>query len=143
MKSVQAAADALCRSAVECCRQHDRSAKLSSTDDQDLEQQQVDALCAMCDGSVEALAEAYMKAAAYLQPDRDEDWWHKANSLWHASREYARRQAGSNELAKSIAAKHNPERLADMQMEYELEASALLGLRHAAAAYQKTRPGLT
>jgi hypothetical protein len=29
-----------------------------------------------------------------------------------------------------------------MQMEYELEASALLALRHAAEAYRKTRPEL-
>jgi hypothetical protein len=30
-----------------------------------------------------------------------------------------------------------------MQMEYELEASSLLALRHAAEAYRKTRPELT
>jgi hypothetical protein len=29
-----------------------------------------------------------------------------------------------------------------MQMEYELEASSLLALRHAAEAYRKTRPEL-
>jgi hypothetical protein len=29
-----------------------------------------------------------------------------------------------------------------MQMEYELEASALLALRHAADAYRKARPDL-
>jgi hypothetical protein len=30
-----------------------------------------------------------------------------------------------------------------MHVDYELEASALLALRHAADAYLKTRPGLT
>ena len=45
-------------------------------------------------------------------------------------------------LSKRISAKHSPEQLRAMQMEYELEASALLALRHAADAYRKSRPEL-
>ena len=55
-------------------------------------------------------------------------------------------QAGAatcDDLARSLSNKRSAEKLKAMQMEYELEASALLALRHASAAYQKTRPGLT
>ncbi len=140
---VQRRADALYRGAVECCRQHDRAARISNAEEPELEHKHLDALCAMCDGGVEELAAAYHEAAGQLHPDGDEAWWHKANALWHASREYARRHAGCEALAKRMSTKHNPDKLAEMQMEYELEASALLALRHAADAYLKTRPGLT
>ena len=140
---VRARADALHRAAVECCRQHDRAAKMSETDEPELEHKHLDALCRMCDGSLAELSEAYVESAGSVHPDRDESWWHKANALWHASREYARRHAGCDDLAKRLSAKHDPEKLSAMQMEYELEASALLALRHAADAYLKTRPGLT
>lgn len=140
---VRARADALYRAAVECCRQHDRAAKLSgSIAEPELEHKHLDALCAMCDGSLAELAEAYEAAAAHVHVDKEADWWHKANALWHASREYARRHAGCDALSKRIATKHSAQQLGVVQMEYELEASALLALRHAADAYRKTRPEL-
>ena len=143
MLAVSARADALYRGAIECCRQHNRSAKMSGTDEPDLEHKHLDALCEMCDGSLAELADAYSEAAAHVHPDRDQEWWHRANILWHASREYARRHAGLNELAKSLTVKRTAEKLAGLQMDYELAASALLALQHSADAYQKTRPGLT
>jgi hypothetical protein len=136
-------ADALYRAAIECCRQHDRAAKLHrGPAEPELEHQHMDALCAMCDGSLSQMAAAYEAAAADVHPDRDEAWWHKANGMWHASREYARRHAGCDALARKVSGKHDPKQLAGMQLEYELEASALLALRHAADAYCKTRPEL-
>ena len=77
-----------------------------------------------------------------VHPDREEPWWHKANSLWHASREYAQHRAACDALSRTLSAKHSPDRLREMQFEYELAASALLALRHAAEAYRKTRPEL-
>jgi hypothetical protein len=143
MAQVRSRADALYRAAVECCRQHDRAARLhSDSAEPELEHQHADALCSMCDGSLAEMSRAYEGAAGSLHPDGDESWWHKANALWHASREYARRHAGCDALAKKVSAKHAPEQLREMQMEYELEASALLALRHAAEAYRKTRPEL-
>jgi hypothetical protein len=140
---VRARADALYRAAVECCRQHDRAAKLAGSHaEPELEHKHLDALCAMCDGSLAELAKAYETAAAHVHVDKDADWWHKANALWHASREYARRHAGCDALSKRISTKHSAEQLATVQMEYELEASALLALRHAAEAYRRTRPEL-
>jgi hypothetical protein len=142
MALVRTRADALYRAAIECCRQHDRAARVHKDDGEpELEHKHVDALCAMCDGSLAEMSDAYEGAARDVHPDRDEAWWHKANSLWHASREYARRHAGSDAMPK-LSAKHSPEQFQSMQMEYELEASALLALRHAAEAYRKTRPEL-
>jgi hypothetical protein len=143
MMVVRSRADALYRAAVECCRQHDRSARLSSShDDPELEHKHLDALCRMCDGSLLEMAEAYAQAAGNLHPVRDEAWWHKANSLWHASREYARRHAGCDDISRRISTKHGADQLGAVQLEYELEASALLALRHAAVDYQKARPEL-
>ena len=141
LAALRACADALYRSAMECVRQHDRIAKLSP-DEVELERKTLESLCHTCDGSLNELADAYRTAAGEAQSS-DENWWHKANALWHASREYTRRHAGCDALFKGVSAKHSPEKLAGMQMEYELEASALLALRHAADAYQKARPGLS
>jgi len=143
MLVVRNRADALYRAALECYRQHDRAAKLSETEEPELEHEHLDALCKMCDKSLVELADAYSAAAANVIPNRDEEWWHKANSLWHASREFGRRHAGADKLGKAVSGKHTAIKLGSMQMEYELEASALLALRHAAASYLKTRPGLT
>src|SRR5215217_2228933 len=137
---LRARADALYRAAIECCHQHDRAAKLFGRSDPELEHQHADALCAMCDGSLAELSKAYETAAAHVQLGKDVDWWHKANALWHASREYQRRHAGCDALSKRLSSRHSPEQLATMQMEYELEASSLLALRQAAEAYRKTRP---
>jgi hypothetical protein len=140
---VRSRADALYRAAIECCRQHDRAAKLHGAPaEPELEHKHMDALCAMCDGSLSEMSEAYEAAARDVHPDRDEAWWHKANNLWHASREYAGHHDGCDALNKKLAAKHSPEQLGTLHLEYELEASALLALRHAAEAYGKTRPGL-
>jgi hypothetical protein len=142
MIAVRTRADALYRAAAECCRQHDRAAKLHAASEPELEHEHLDALCKMCDGSLLEMAEAYSKAAGSVQPTQDQPWWHKANNLWHASREYARRHAGCEELSTRPAGRHRPEELGSMQMEYELEASALLALRQAADAYRKVRPDL-
>ncbi len=143
MAAVRTRADALYRAALECCRQHDRAARLHSATEPELEHKHVDAMCKMCDGSLSEMSQAYSDAAADLHPAQEEAWWHKANSLWHASREYARRHAGCDAMSTRLSAKHSPDNLKAMQMEYELAASALLAMRHAADAYRKTRPGLS
>lgn len=142
MSVVRTRADALYRAAVECCRQHDRAARLHAASEPELEHEHMDAMCRMCDGSLSEMSQAYSDAASDVHPEGDEAWWHKANALWHASREYARRHAGCDGLSARLSSRHSPEQLGSMQMDYELEASALLALRHAAEAYKKTRPEL-
>ena len=83
---------------------------------------------------------AYEQAAADVHPTGDDEgWWHSANALWLASREYLRRNHGCDAASKELK-EHGPERLGSLHTEYELEASALLGMRHAADAYKQDRP---
>ena len=140
---VRTRADALYRAAIECCRQHDRAAKLHrGLDEPELEHKHVDALCAMSDSSLIEMSDAYEGAAAEVHLEGDEEWWHRANGLWHASREYSRHRADCDDMGKKVSSRHSADQLGSMHMEYELAASALLAMRHAADAYRKTRPDL-
>jgi hypothetical protein len=116
-------------------------------------------MCIVVTNALIELAEAYCEAAKELRPggSPDEEWWHRANALWHASREYGRRQTcnerqsrrakgsknGARSNSRKNAAKHGREGLGDLVLQYDLEASALLALRQAADAYRKTRPQAT
>jgi hypothetical protein len=149
-------ADALLRAALECCHQHDRYARLVAGPALEAEHRAADEMCVVVTNALIELADAYCEAAKELRPagSPDEEWWHRANALWHASREYGRRQtccerqsrraksskngAGSN--SKKNAARRGPNELGDLVLQYDLEASALLALRQAADAYRKTRP---
>ena len=134
-------ADALYRAAAECCRQHERIARLVAKSDDEAEQNAAYGAVEQCDRVLWEMAAAYEKAAARLHPDgEDEGWWHRANTLWHASREYARRHRESERAARQIANSRDPVALAALNMEYELEASALLALKQAMDAYRKVRP---
>ena len=94
-----------------------------------------------CDRMLARMAEAYEKEGARTHPDGDDEaWWHKANALWHASREFARRHLESDRAARRTSTKHAPAALAQLNMEYELEASAMLALRQSLDAYRKVRP---
>ena len=45
----------------------------------------------LCDDFLGDAILGYEKAKGRLPARPNEDWWHKANMLWHASREYIRR----------------------------------------------------
>jgi hypothetical protein len=139
MITVRQHADALFRAAQECCRQHDRFARLLARPVVDIEELAIDGLCKACDQSLEELANAYGQAAVSARPVSDNAWWHKANALWIASREYLRRHAGCDAVTRRMA-HHSPSDLTKLHAEFELEASALLALRHACDAYQGTCP---
>jgi hypothetical protein len=134
-------ADAMLRAALECCHQHDRYARLVCRPALEAEHRAADDMCIVVTKALIQMAELYCDAAKDLRPNGgpDEDWWHRANALWHASREYARRQT-CFERASSRASKRTPDALADLVLQYDLEASALLALRQAADAYRKVRP---
>ena len=137
---VRDSADALFRAAVECCHQADRLSRLSSKSSIELEQDSAVELCEACNDTLRKLTAAYETAAADVKPTgADENWWHKANALWLASREFLRRHRGCDVSSRELK-QHGPDRLSALQTEYELEASALLALKHAAEAYRQDRP---
>ncbi|MFN2564758.1 MAG: hypothetical protein ABR499_07080 [Gemmatimonadaceae bacterium] len=134
-------ADAMLRAALECCHQHDRYARLVAQPALDAEHRAADEMCIVVTNALAQMAASYCEAAKDLRPNGgvDEDWWHRANALWHASREYGRRQTCCERSSRRTS-KRNPEALADLVLQYDLEASALLALRQAAEAYWKVRP---
>ena len=135
-------ADALLRAALECFHQHDRYARLVAGPALEAEHRAADEMCVVVTNALIEMAESYGESAKELRPSGgDEEWWHRANALWHASREYGRRQTCCERQAqrKNASRKRNRDELGDLVLQYDLEASALLALRHAADAYRKTR----
>jgi hypothetical protein len=133
-------ADAMYRAACECCHQHERLsriiAKSTVEDELDAVQQQ----CSQCTETLSGLVASYEEAAASLHPTGgDTDWWHRANALWQASREYLRRSSCCDTSSRELK-QHDRERLGALHADYELEASAVLALHHSAEAYKQSRP---
>lgn len=134
-------ADALCRCAVETCRQHERLARLMKQGGVSAERRAAESQVAVCDEALIDVAGAYEAAASRVCAERDGACWQAANALWHASREYARRHRTSERAARHLGdGKHSTDRLAELAVDYDLEASALLALKQATETYRKLRP---
>jgi len=136
---LDAAADALLRTAVEAARQHERVAKLNERGAHFTEMQEAGELGALCLRHLGERLSLYEVSASGGRGAHDEAFWHSANSLWHAAREYSRRHSDSNASSIQLA-KHSPDKLGELTLEYELEASALLALKNAISSYKKLRP---
>lgn len=132
-------ADRMFRAALECVRQRQRYARLVDHGAHEDEQQGAVRVACICDEVLVSSARSYETVAASASAHRDEEWWHKANSLWHAVREYNRRHQGCDQDSRRFT-NHSPARLGELAMEYDLEASALLALQHAVSAYRKVVP---
>ena len=132
-------ADVLFRSAAECCRQHRRYGKLVEMAIDDAEQIAALRLVAASDEQLAEAANAYESSCMTVNGERNDEWWHKANNLWLACREYNRRHSLSDRASGEFRA-HDVTKLTALGVEYELEASALLALQHAVEAYRKLRP---
>jgi hypothetical protein len=137
--SLSEVADALLRAAVEASRQHERVGRLLTKGWLDDELKHVAQMCDAAVGHLTVCAETYETAAARGKGTLDETLWHTANSLWHASRDTARRHDLRATLVKRLG-KHTPEQLQQVQVEFELQASSLLAMRQAIATYRKLRP---
>ena len=133
-------ADALFRTAVETCRQHRRYACLVDHGVADPELRAALKLATFCDGLLVEAIRAYVKAGERLPGPDAEAWWHRANALWHAAREYERRHQVSDRTSRMLNAQHDSAMLRELALEYDLEASALLFLQQAIDAYRKCRP---
>lgn len=132
------AADALFRSAIEACRQHERVARCNGRGVSDGELKEMAELCDLCHRHLAARTAAWESAAAEGQGKLDDAFWHASNALWHASREYARRHHSCDAMSTRIT-RRSTDALGALTLEYELEASALLALRHAVSGYRKLR----
>ena len=133
------AAEALFRSAVEACRQHERVASLQDSGCDEAELQAAAAQCALSHRQLVERTTGYEAAAGAGKGTTGDVLWHAANTLWHASREYARRHR-SCDTASARMSNHSTEKLGELTLEYELAASALLALRQAMDAYRKVQP---
>jgi hypothetical protein len=139
LAALQCAADNLLRSASECCRQQARIGRVLDLQCGEEELEAVIEVSVLC---VRILAESCERYAAVGSGSRDgldEATWHAANTLWHASREYARRHHSCNVKSAQMS-RHSAAHLGELAVEYELKASAVLALRYAVEQYQKLRP---
>jgi len=134
-----ACADALARTATETCRQHERLSRLMALG---VSQGELAAALAMVDTIDLALAESvkeFEKSCGSGTISAVAEVRSAANALWLAAREYLRRHSIAEKASHQIA-QRDEHTLGDLHFEYELEASALLGLKQAAATYGKQRP---
>jgi hypothetical protein len=99
------------------------------------------AALAMVDTIDLALAEAvaeFEKKAAKATVSEQPDVRAAANAMWLSAREYLRRHSFAEKASRQLS--QNGDTFGDLHLDYELEASALLGLKQSTAAYQKLRP---
>jgi hypothetical protein len=136
---VRDAADALYRTARESCHQHERLTRILGNGAGEVELNAGFEVTALCDKYLVQQVVAYETAAAAGRGKESEEWWHAANALWMAAREYGRRQTSSDSVA-SRSKRHSAAQLGEITMEYELELSARMALKQACAAYGALRP---
>lgn len=139
LPALQCASDALYRAADECCRQQARLSHVLEMSCGEDELQGVIETSVVCARLLDAAGARYAALAAESHDGLSEDCWHAANTLWHASREYARRHQACN-LKSAKLSRHSSTHLGELAVEYELKASAVLALRYAVDQYAKLRP---
>ena len=132
-------ADALFRSAVECCRQRERAARLMDVSASQSEQRAANTLAEHADEMLLDAIASYEKAAGRARPAGAPEWWHRANILWMASRDYERRHRDCDHSTRRLEDRDSTT-LANLALDYDLEASALLALQHVTDDYRKCRP---
>lgn len=137
--SARVSADRLYRTASECVRHRERYARLVEAGADEAEQHDALRMACLCDEILLTGVRAYETAAAPEAVKTEDEWWHKANGLWHAAREYQRRHHNCDESSRKLGSR-KPGKLKELALEFDLEASALLALRLALAAYRKVCP---
>lgn len=137
--SARGTADRLYRAAAECVRQRERYSRLVEAGAHDAEQHAALRIACLCDELLVETADAYESVANREAPVRTEEWRQRASALWHACREYQRRHRDCDERAKRVASRRT-QKFQELAVEFDLEASALLALKMAVAAYRKSCP---
>lgn len=136
---VARAADALTRTAIETIRLRQRYACLVERGAMELEQRGARRLLCIGDDLLAEAVAVYGQAAGSDRDHLDEEWWHRANALWLACREYLRRHAGCDE-AQGELDRHDEATLGRLTIDFDLEASALLFLQQAIDGVRNARP---
>lgn len=131
---VKDAGDALYRAAQECCHQHERIAALIKLGADDEEFAAAWEMADLAESQLVARTAAYEEIAAAGRGAEPEAWWHNANALWMACREYARRYAASADAA-SRRKRHTAAEFSEIAVEYELEVSARMAVKQAIKGY--------
>jgi hypothetical protein len=134
----RAPADRLFRTAAECVRQRERYASLVAAGVSEDEQRAALRIACLCDEILLNAVGAF-EGVSTNGATKDEEWYRRAIALWHAGREYQRRHGECDRKTRKISGQ-TPSELAELALEYDLEASALLALQHAVAAYRKIAP---
>lgn len=132
------AADALLRASAECVHQHERLGRALELACSDGELQHIAKCTELAHTQLQVTTAAYDKTATAAPEAKDQAWWHAANGLWNASNRFLQRTAGTDNVSR-LAGKHSKEKLAELAMEYELERSALLALKHAVEEFGDVR----
>jgi hypothetical protein len=130
------------RTASECIRLRQRYSCLVERGASEMEQR--GALRLVCVGD-ELLSEAvatYDRVAGADKEHANDEWWHRANALWLACREYLRRHAVCDEAARDVEDNDVAARR-QMMLDFDLEASALLFLQQAVDGVRAARPKAT
>lgn len=136
---IQCSADAMFRAAEECCRQQARLARVLELSCGEVELNGVVEVSVVGARVLDAAGAHYSGLASDSHDGLGDGCWHAANTLWHASREYARRHQACNAKSAKLS-RHAPAQLGELAVEYELKASAVLALRYAVEQYAKVRP---
>lgn len=131
---VRDAGDALHRAAQECCHQHERIGALIELGADDQEFESAWDMADLAEQQLGLRTAHYEEMAAAGRGAEPEDWWHRANALWMACREYSRRYSASA-VAASRRKRHTEKELQEIAVEYELEVSARLAVKQAMKAY--------
>ncbi len=131
---VKDAGNALHRAAVECCHQHERIGALIKIEADDQEFAAAWDMANLAEQQLALRTAGYEEIASAGRGAESEDWWHSANALWMACREYSRRYSASADAA-SRRKRHTEKEFGEIAMEYELEVSARLGVKQAVRAY--------
>ena len=132
------AADELLRASAECVHQHERLGRALELACSDGELRHVAQCTELAHTYLQTTTAAYDKTATAAPEAKDQAWWHTANAMWNASNRFLQRTAGTDHVSR-LAGKHAKDKLAELAMEYELERSALLALKHAVEEFGAAR----
>jgi hypothetical protein len=126
--------------ALDSCAEHHRYAELVKCGAPETEQRAALSAVRGCDEILDEAVDLYELACLEETNHADDAWWHRANMVWRAAKEYLRHHAAPGRSSRFDNG-HSRVELQELSIEYELEASALLHLRHATDSYKAARTG--